>query len=408
MMTFARLFFALAASAVFSFGEELPADSAAALIAGDSSFTDGAGPAPSDSFNAEEKLIAGDSSPDSVAASASVADTSLIRGAGSTARAADSSQAQVRNDSGSVKLGSASAVSAATAVSVKSPAPDESWRDIDFDYRSEDPGSDSLQKFSPLRLAAVASLTAGAFGAAYGLVFAKGWWDEEGSHFHFENDFEYAHNLDKAGHFFAGVLLSEGFYQGYYWAGASEFQSYLFAGLSAMLTHVAIDTKDGYSPEWGFSICDVLSGTTGGFFPMAQRYVPGFNYINVKWSYWKNSDAYYRQSDTDVFTDDYVNETFWVSLKIYKMLPKAARAYWPAWLAVAGGWSIDDGVFTEGVGHGHSELYIALDYDWEGVFAPKERWARNLVRFVNYFKLPAPTVQVYPHAKFLIAYPIKF
>ena len=403
-MTFARFFIALAAFAAFSFGEGLPVDSAAAVIAGDSSFKDGSVQVPSDSLNAEESSVVGDSSLDSAA----FIEKSSLLGPDSSKLETDSVQVPVRNDSGSVMLGSAPAASAATNAAVKSTAPDENWRDVDFDYRSEDPGSDSLQKLSPLRLAAVASLTAGAFGAAYGLVFAKGWWDDEGSHFHFENDFEYAHNLDKAGHFFAGVLLAEGFYQGYYWAGASEFQSYLFAGLSAMLTHVAIDTKDGYSPEWGFSICDVLSGTTGGFYPMAKRYVPGFNYIDVKWSYWKNSDAYYKQSDTDVFTDDYVNETFWLSLKIYKMLPKAAQAYWPSWLAVAGGWSIDDGVFTEGPGHGSSELYIALDYDWEGVFAPKERWARNLVRFINYFKLPAPAVQVYPHAKFFIAYPIKF
>jgi hypothetical protein len=31
--------------------------------------------------------------------------------------------------------------------------------------------------------------------------------------------------------------------------------------------------KDGYSPEWGFSIFDVLSGSLGGFYPMAKRYV---------------------------------------------------------------------------------------------------------------------------------------
>lgn len=295
-----------------------------------------------------------------------------------------------------------------TVDSAEQVASEKNWRDLSFDYRSEDPGSDSVQDFSALRFAGVASLTAGAFGVAYLFVFQKGWWDEQGSEFHFENDFDYALNLDKAGHFFAGVLLGEGFYQGYHWAGMSEFQSYFLAGVSTSLTHVAIDVKDGFSPEWGFSIFDVMSGTLGGFYPMAKRYVPVFNYFDIKWSYWKNSDAYYRQSDTDIFTDDYVNETFWLSLKIHRMLPRAARPYWPGWLAIAGGWSIDEGVFVEGPGKGHHEFYIALDYDFEGIFQPKERWARDLVRFLNYFKLPAPTIQVYPDVRFFLGYPIKF
>ena len=263
------------------------------------------------------------------------------------------------------------------------------WRDVNFSYREEDPGLDSLQVFSPLKFSGMVALTAASYGAAYGLVFAKGWWDEEGSDFHFENDFEYAKNLDKFGHFAAGVAFAEIFYQGYYWSGLTEFQSYAAAAVSAMLTHVAIDVKDGYSPEWGFSVFDVLSGT-----------------LDLKWSYWINTKAYYRQSDTGVFTDDYCNQTFWLSLKVHKFLPQAARRYYPSWLAIAAGLSIDEGVFKHE--KGKYEVYIALDYDFEAIFKPHERWARNLVRWINYFKLPAPTIQVYPDVKFHWLYPIKF
>ena len=287
------------------------------------------------------------------------------------------------------------------------------WRDAEGDYRSEDPGSDSLQSFSPLKFGGMIALSATAYGAAYALVFAKGWWDDERSHFHFENDFDYAKNLDKAGHFAAGVFLAEGFYLGYYWAGLSEFQAYLAAGLSAMSTHIAIDIKDGFAPKWGFSIFDVLSGTLGGFYPMAKRYVPFFKYIDFKYSYWRNSEAYWRETDTGVFTDDYCNETFWLSLKVHRLLPQSARWIWPSWLAVAGGWSVSPSTFYKKKNRhvskkGHHEFYVALDYDLEGVFKPHQRWARNVVRMLNYIKLPAPTFQVYPDVKFFLLYPIKF
>ena len=234
------------------------------------------------------------------------------------------------------------------------------WRDSTWDYRSEDPGDTT--ELSIAKGVGVASTVLIAYGAAYWLVFHKGWWDEQGNDFHFENDFDYALNLDKLGHFASGVMMGETFYEAYRWAGISEFNSYLFAGLSAFATHVAIDVKDGFAPKWGFSVFDVLSGTLGGFLPMAERYVPVFKYVDLKWSYWINSKAYYRQSDTGVFTDD---------------------------------------------PHPHREVYIALDYDLEA-FRPQSRMARTIVKYLNYFKLPAPTVQVYPEFHWYLLYPIKF
>lgn len=281
------------------------------------------------------------------------------------------------------------------------------WRDSTWDYRSED-STDIAAQLSVPKTVGVASLTLIAYGAAYWLVFKKGWWDDERSHFHFENDFDYALNLDKFGHFAAGVVLGEGFYEGYRWAGTSEFQAYLFAGLSAMMTHIAIDVKDGYSPEWGFSVFDVLSGTLGGFYPMAERYIPVFKYVDLKWSYWINTKAYYRQSHTGIFTDDYCNQTFWASFKPYRLLPAAARAYYPSWLAIAAGLSIDEGVFIKHYeGTPHREVYIALDYDLEA-FRPQSRMARTLIKSLNYFKLPAPAIQVYPEFHWYLLYPIKF
>ena len=294
------------------------------------------------------------------------------------------------------------------ATALSSPGDPLTWRDSTWDYRSED-SVDIQPEIKPWRLAGVASFTLVAYGAAYGFVLKKGWWGDKGSDFHFETDFDYALNLDKLGHFAAGVAIGEIFYEGYRWAGASEFQSYLFAGLTALSTHIAIDIKDGFAPSWGFSIFDVLSGGLGGFLPMAERYIPLFKYIDLKWSYWINSNAYYNQNhqaSDGIFTDDYVNHTYWLSVKPYRLLPEAARKYYPSWLAIAVGLSIDDGVFT-GAKNPHREVYLAFDYDLEA-FRPQSRLARSIVKALNYFKLPAPTIQVYPEFHWYLLYPIKF
>ena len=294
------------------------------------------------------------------------------------------------------------------AAALSSPGDPLTWRDSTWDYRSED-SVDILPEVKPWRMAGVASLTLISYGAAYGFVLKKGWWDDDARGFHFENDFEYALNLDKIGHFAAGVAFAEFFYEGYRWAGASEFQSYLYAGLSALATHIAIDIKDGFAPKWGFSIFDVLSGGLGGFLPMAERYVPLFKYIDLKWSYWINSNAYYdseHNASGGIFTDDYVNHTYWLSVKPYRMLSESARKYYPSWLAIAIGLSIDERSFTKEP-NPHREVYIALDYDLEA-FRPQSRLARTIVKALNYFKLPAPTIQVYPKFNWYLLYPIKF
>ena len=219
-------------------------------------------------------------------------------------------------------------------------------------------------------------------------------------------------NLDKFGHFAAGVILGESFYEGYRWAGLSEFKSYLFAGLSAMATHIAIDVKDGYSPAWGFSIFDVLSGTLGGFLPMAERYVPVFKYVDLKWSYWINTTYYYDKTThrgEAIFTDDYVNQTFWASFKPYRLLPSVVQKYYPSWLAFAAGLSINEKAmdFHADDADRRREVYLAFDYDLEA-FRPQSRLARSLIKYLNYFKLPAPAIQVYPEFHWFLLYPIKF
>ena len=86
------------------------------------------------------------------------------------------------------------------------PGDPPTWRDSTWDYRSED-STDIAAEVSVPKTVGVASMTLIAYGAAYWLVFHKGWWDDGRGHFRFENDFDYAMNLDKFGHFLGGVFL---------------------------------------------------------------------------------------------------------------------------------------------------------------------------------------------------------
>lgn len=248
----------------------------------------------------------------------------------------------------------------------------------------------------------LASVTAGI--AAYGLILEQGWWSQSGKDFHWEkpsNDFHYAHNLDKCGHFYFGLWLGEGFRDAYQWAGVSEFPSYALAALSASSTHLGMEIKDGYSPDWGFSVWDVTAGTLGGLYPMAQRYVPvPFAYVDIKESYWQNSRAYLDskvEPNIHILPDDYVNETFWASIKVHKALPDAAKPYWPAWLAVAFGAGIDGKTFEQPY-TGTNKFYVGPDWDLEALFHPKSPLGKRALHYANLIKMPAPAWKFYPHS----------
>lgn len=249
---------------------------------------------------------------------------------------------------------------------------------------------------------------------AYYFVFKKGWWEDSGSNFTFENDFKYAKNMDKAGHFFSGVLMGETFYNLLRWSNVKERPAYLIAGGCAFLSHLAIDIKDGYSPGWGFSKWDVIAGTVGGFWPFFKSTKAG-SFVDFKYSYWVNTTTYYNKEGHTfgggVPTDDYENQTVWLSLKVNNILSNMGNAekYWPDFLGLAVGLSVDDKiVYNMSQDDAKYELYVALDFDWEGAIKPKTILGQKLISYVNYIKLPAPTLQVFPKVKMHWAYPIIF
>jgi hypothetical protein len=271
----------------------------------------------------------------------------------------------------------------------------------------------------PVRLAIIGSAVAASYTAIYLIYLKEGWW-AEATPFHFKNDYEYASNLDKFGHFYTGVIFSELFTMSYDWVGMSPFASTLWAGITLGFTQILIEFKDGFSP-YGYSVWDAVAGTLGGFYAMGKRFIPVMQYVDYKFVYWRNNREYWKMDGEDkggsltggngVWVDDYYggNQTHWLSFKLGKMLPAATRDYYPAWLAFAFGWGIDDRRFDGSLPpeqrRSRYEFYFSPDYDLEAVFRPQKIWSKNLVTILNHIKFPAPAVRLYPNAKFFPLHP---
>jgi hypothetical protein len=276
--------------------------------------------------------------------------------------------------------------------------------------RAED--NDSI---STARLAIIGGSIAASYTAIYLVYLKEGWWAESES-FNFKDDFEYASNLDKFGHFYTGVIFSHLFTMSYDWVGMSPFASALWAGITLSLTQILIEFKDGFSP-YGYSKWDAIAGSLGGFYAMGKRFVPAMQYVDYKFAYFRNNREYWKIGGEDkggsltggdgVWVDDYYggNQTHWLSFKLAKMLPSNANFHYPQWLAFAFGWGIDDGRFTNENQRSRYEYYISIDYDLEAIFRPQKTWTKNLVTILNHVKFPAPALRFHPKPKFFPIHP---
>ncbi|MDH7516431.1 MAG: hypothetical protein QHI48_11230, partial [Bacteroidota bacterium] len=125
--------------------------------------------------------------------------------------------------------------------------------------------------------------------------------------------------------------------------------------------------------------------------------------LDVKMSYWERSDKYFtviKPGGGATWNDDYINQTYWCSVKVKRLLPASLRPAWPAWLALAVGLGVDDKLEgylkNQSLPQGNLELYLALDVDVTQVLPSDIEWWETLKRCLNYIKFPAPAVRLTP------------
>lgn len=253
------------------------------------------------------------------------------------------------------------------------------------------------------------SITGGSALAVLGGSYAyinNAWWSDQSNDFHFDDgsDLRYAKNIDKGGHFFGGILVADLFQSSLEWSGIKEKPSYLYGAAMGSFIQLSIEIKDAYAPLWGFSVWDFGAGTIGAFVPYFERYSPLGEYVDFKFSYYKRSNLYWDLGTIQkpesppfkyAYQDDYINQTYWLS--VYPLKKKGID------LGIAIGFGLDDSqtlVSNTKVG-GKNEIYIALDYDMLQVL---KKWdsprAKKWKHWLNYIKLPAPTIRISPELEF--------
>ncbi|MCS7229843.1 MAG: DUF2279 domain-containing protein [Candidatus Kryptonium sp.] len=249
------------------------------------------------------------------------------------------------------------------------------------------------EKINYTKLAIVGLGTVGVMGVIH-VYQQNAWWSGQRRSFHVVNDWDYALNIDKIGHFYGANLISNLFASSLQWAGVEKKKSMIYGAVLGSVFGLYVEFEDGFATQWGFSPGDAGANILGAWYPIAQHYVPFLKNFNFKWSYIPTSQL--RSGKKKIFIDDHEGQVMWLSISVNNFLPKEIEKFYPDFLNIAIGYGVRE---LDGLGGGKREFYISLDYDLEKL--PGDGWFLKLLKKnLNYIHLPAPAVRLTPSFAF--------
>lgn len=231
------------------------------------------------------------------------------------------------------------------------------------------------------------------------------WWkNRRDASFRFEDHLDYAHNFDKLGHFFGTYVISLATARTMEWAGLSRNRAALVGAASGVFLQTITEIYDG--PQFGFDRYDWAANFLGASWFYAQERVPTLRNFQMRLGYWPEpvmlADGTTYTAPT-LLLDDYSNQSYWISVKIYNFLGEKGKRFWPKWLMISAGASLNDWL-PDNVQPGYVSYYLSFDIDFSQLISQETIWGRTAADLLNLFHLPAPALRLHPDPRFHLLY----
>jgi hypothetical protein len=213
------------------------------------------------------------------------------------------------------------------------------------------------------------------------------WWKETEKPFSFfsERWVGGAHRgIDKPGHFFGTYSIFRVTNDILLWGGYRPSAAFWWATGLALFNGFQIEVGDGFS-QYGFDYQDLVFDFAGVGYAMLQSEIPFLEDFDFKFSYWSATGI----RTPIAFTKDYDAMTIWLSLGMHNLLPDGVAQYWPAWLNLAVGYSVDDR-------ESKREVAIGIDINFEG-FSTHSEDVFVAERLGDLWHAPLPAVKFTEH-----------
>ena len=227
------------------------------------------------------------------------------------------------------------------------------------------------------------------------------WYTGERTGFHFFNDAREWRNVDKAGHFWGAFQQSRAGIDMLRWAGVPEKKAILLGGLTGVLLQTPIELFDGYQPQYGASVSDMIANTAGAAAVVGQqlawheiRLMPKFSFHTTRFAAIRPNTL--GGNYQEQLLKDYNGQTYWISADIGAFLK--AESKYPRWLNLAVGYGAEELVYNhapanEAAGfHAHRQYYLSPDLNLMH-FKGRSKVLNTALYILSIIKIPAPALE---------------
>jgi hypothetical protein len=259
---------------------------------------------------------------------------------------------------------------------------------------AQGPGSTDSSHVDGVKLAVVGGVVAGGVTAIQ-LYQQNAWWKGGRSKFHVQEDLVYALNVDKVGHVYGGVMISDLLRRSFEWADVPEESSLLWGCIGATAFQTYVEIQDGFSRDWGFDRVDFAGDLLGAWYPLIQRKVPPLRNVNLRFSYLPKSPGGEGAlpGQTHTVFDDYEGQTMWLALSMHNLLPAPVRDWWPEFLCLSFGMAVRNNNSPDR----YLAWFVSPDLDMTRIIPPSTPFLKTLGEVLNFFHLPLPALRFAPN-----------
>ena len=244
--------------------------------------------------------------------------------------------------------------------------------------------------------------------------------------FHFFNDAAEWQQMDKVGHMFTTYFEADWIYSITRWTGMERKASIWTSAIVATGLQATVETLDGFSSKWGFSVYDFVSNVGGSSLWAAQQMAWDEQRIRMKVSATYRSypaETVYghpagattiRERTNDLyggnifqsFLKDYNAQTVWVTVNIHSFMREESK--FPRWLNIAFGygaenmfggfenkWELNGNTYElpENEYPRYRQFYISPDIDLSKINV-RSKPVKMLLCMANIFKITAPALEL--------------
>ncbi|MDD3050426.1 MAG: DUF2279 domain-containing protein [Candidatus Cloacimonetes bacterium] len=242
---------------------------------------------------------------------------------------------------------------------------------------------------------------------------SNNWWSDERGKFHFKINVEHAQAMDKFSHTYATIMESYFFSKAFNWCGLNDEKSALWGSILALLYQTQIEIQDGFAKKWGFDVNDQIANTIGAGWFYARSKVDFLKHFDIKMSYYPSDYSRTEEGIEELgkknqgfsFVNyiflDYGGHTYWLSGRVWELLPERLQNYWPKFLALSVGVSAHN-LKTDR--KQQREYYLSLDYDFSKILPANKKGWKTITELLNFIHFPAPAVRISPDFKGFLLY----